>query len=864
MNKTAMRAGSFFTFLTMFVTLSADFAACFGQDTAFTYQGRVTDNGTNFTGVGQFEFALVTSTNNSVQATALATNTSGFITGIGVVNGGRGYTVAPTVTINPPGGSGTVATATATISGGVVVSITVNDAGTGYSGAPVVTVAPPPADIIYSTYWSNDGTDVGTSSGNNEPATAVNVAVSSGLFTVTLGNTNLANMTAIPATVFTDEPGLQLQIWFNDGVSGFAMLSPLQNLTPTPYAVEALNASSASNLTGALPVAQLSGTLAPAQLPAGVVTNNETNVVLNTVTINGGLDLPGVATIYAGGNSLMSVNGLGDFFAGLAAGHLDTSGVGNNTALGDNALSLNATGYYNTAVGNGALDLNTGGLANTALGASALYSNSGNDNTAMGTGALGSNTSGSGNTAAGYQAMLMNTNGSWNTAEGFNALYNNTGTGNIGLGYQAGYNITSGGSNIDIGSPGLAGDTNIIRIGTGQSSTYIAGILNGNGSGLTSINAAEVTSLNTGYGNFYLGLAGDTTSSGYYNTAIGFYALSYNTSGGDNTAIGDFALNSNVTGSDNTAIGNDAMTIGQYGSTNTVVGSYALYYDNTGSGNTAIGYAAMSFLGVGNYAGGTGNIALGDDAGISYQNNESDNIDIGSEGVTGENRTIHLGTQGTQTTTYLSGNVLLNGGLNVDQNGQNSGNIYSNALTFGVSSGEGIGSDRVSGRSDSYGLDFYTDFNKRMTIQQGGDVGIGNTNPGELFVVGTGGAYCNGTSWVNGSDRNSKRDFTAVNPVEVLAKISALPISEWQYKVDAAEVRHIGPMAQDFHAAFGLNGGDDKHISTVDEGGVALAAIQGLNQKLETENQEKNAKIRELEARLNQLEKTVQLLAEKK
>ena len=49
--------------------------------------------------------------------------------------------------------------------------------------------------------------------------------------------------------------------------------------------------------------------------------------------------------------------------------------------------------------------------------------------------------------------------------------------------------------------------------------------------------------------------------------------------------------------------------------------------------------------------------------------------------------------------------------------------------------------------------------------------------------------------------------------------------------------RHLSPMAQDFHAAFGLNGTDDKHIATVDEGGVALAAIQGLNEKVESGKQ---------------------------
>ena len=189
------------------------------------------------------------------------------------------------------------------------------------------------------------------------------------------------------------------------------------------------------------------------------------------------------------------------------------------------------------------------------------------------------------------------------------------------------------------------------------------------------------------------------------------------------------------------------------------------------------------------------------------------------------------------------------GGEVLDQANQNNGTV-ADALTFGSGSGEGIGSTRVSGQTDTDGLDFYTGFGKRLTILNNGQVGIGNANPTQLFVVGSGGAYCNGATWVNGSDRNTKQTFDAVNPGEVLAKVSALPITEWQYKVEADGTRHIGPMAQDFHAAFGLNGADDKHISTVDEGGVALVAIQGLNEKLN----EKDAEIADLKARLQKLE----------
>jgi hypothetical protein len=94
-----------------------------------------------------------------------------------------------------------------------------------------------------------------------------------------------------------------------------------------------------------------------------------------------------------------------------------------------------------------------------------------------------------------------------------------------------------------------------------------------------------------------------------------------------------------------------------------------------------------------------------------------------------------------------------------------------------------------------------------------------------------------------------------------LEKVSALPITEWKYKVEADGTEHLGPMAQDFHAAFGLNGSDDKHIATVDEEGVALAAIQGLNQKLE-ETRADNAALRadnaDLRARLEKLERLLQ------
>ena len=75
------------------------------------------------------------------------------------------------------------------------------------------------------------------------------------------------------------------------------------------------------------------------------------------------------------------------------------------------------------------------------------------------------------------------------------------------------------------------------------------------------------------------------------------------------------------------------------------------------------------------------------------------------------------------------------------------------------------------------------------------------------------------------SDRNVKERFEAVDPQVILAAVATLPIERWSYKREP--VRHLGPMAQDFTAAFGL-GADDRHIFPLDAAGVALAAIQEL------------------------------------
>ena len=102
-----------------------------------------------------------------------------------------------------------------------------------------------------------------------------------------------------------------------------------------------------------------------------------------------------------------------------------------------------------------------------------------------------------------------------------------------------------------------------------------------------------------------------------------------------------------------------------------------------------------------------------------------------------------------------------------------------------------------------------------------------------------------GPSLVDNSDRNIKESFEAIDPPALLAGVVTLPIERWSYKGEA--FRHLGPMAQDFAAAFGL-GADDRHIFTLDATGVALAAIQGLHGLVQAQQARLDALERELTA----------------
>ena len=862
--------------LTLLSALNSQLSTAFAQGTAFTYQGRVLDNGTSFTGTGQFQFALVTSTNTSSTATVTANPPSGgFITIINVTFGGKGYTTAPTVTIFGGGGSG--ATATATVNGGAVTSITVNNPGSGYTSSPTVTIAPPPANITYTTYWSNDGTSVNGS----EPAAAVVVGVSNGLFTVVLGDTTLANMQAIPAAVFTTQPDLQLRIWFSDGVNGFAALSPVQNLTPAPYAVKA---NSASNLLGSLPAGQLSGTIAATLLPGIVLTNGAANVTLTgTFSGNGA----GVTNI-----SVSSVGPAGTFSLILIP--LLSFAPGITLNVGPNPYSVVAVDVN----GDGKLDLIS---ANAGADTLTVLTNNGNA-------VFGSNATLSVGSEP-FSVVAADVNGD-GKPDLICANYNSstltvlTNNGSGGFGFSATLALPAGSGPYYVTAADINGDGKPDLIASDTfAPTGALTVFTNNGSGVFGSNATLIVGSEPNQV-----VVADVNGDGKPDLICANFASSTLTVL-TNNGHGVFGFNAtlSVSGGPVSVV---ATNIKGGGKPDLICANSSDYtltvFTNNGSGvfgsNATINVGAGPWQVVAADVNGDGILDLiSANAGASTltevevltnQQALAVNIPVVGNGSGLMNLNASQLTSGTVSLARLPSTVVTNTESNVTLNGTFSGNgsglspLNANVALLGA------------GQTFTGADTFYTPFTMNMgtygTVTFEGDFSVpgmvvsGGSTPGHMRfrnafeiwpnLAATAGGYLDvrsasglativltGTSgnvsaisYTTTSDRNVKENFTEIDPQAVLARVAVLPITEWSFKVDTA-TRHIGPMAQDFYAAFGV-GPDDKHIATVDEEGVALAAIQGLNQKLN----EKDAEIQDLKQSVADLKKLVQSLAEKK
>lgn len=322
---------------------------------------------------------------------------------------------------------------------------------------------------------------------------------------------------------------------------------------------------------------------------------------------------------------------------------------------------------------------------------------------------------------------------------------------------------------------------------------------------------------------------------------------------GFETAAGDNALNPLSTGAGNVAFGANALSQNTSGYSNTALGNSALRSSTTG----------------------TNNIAIGESSGVQLISGSND-IYIGNQGAgSAESNTLRIGAGGVQTKTFLAGVRGVVPAQNdgqpvvIDSSGQlgNVPNIFINSagLSFGNSLGQmlnlwgtqygvGIQNGALYSRSDDsffwYGGGTHSD----AKADAGGGTMFMSLNKLGLLINGD----VFGKSFNSTSDRNVKENFADINARDVLKKVVALPLHTWNYRDDEHKVKHLGPVAQDFHAAFNI-GPDDKHIAMVDADGVAIAAIQGLYQML----QEKDAVLRAQGEEIARLKLAVeQLLAQ--
>jgi trimeric autotransporter adhesin len=219
-----------------------------------------------------------------------------------------------------------------------------------------------------------------------------------------------------------------------------------------------------------------------------------------------------------------------------------------------------------------------------------------------------------------------------------------------------------------------------------------------------------------------------------------------------------------------------------------------------------------------------------------------------------------------------TGNQILAGSLSVIGGGANNTNIAPFATIPG-GAGNSAGANAFAAGT---GAEAFNQGSFVWADSSGGTIASTNNNSvtfradGGYRLYSNGGATLgvflahNGNAWSSISDRDAKKNFASVDGEAVLEKLASMPVQKWNYKWEKDDdVPNIGPMAQDFKRAF-YPGRDDKSITTLEFDGVELAAIQGLNEKVEVRSQKSEVRIQKLEAenaelrqRLEALEKIV-------
>jgi hypothetical protein len=761
---------------------------------------------------------------------------------------------------------------------------------------------------------------------------------------------------------------LEVSVRTNGGGS-YTTLSPLQPLTPTPYAIFA---AGASNVLGIVPGGGLSGSYSSA-----VTFNNAGNSFSGSFTGNGaGISNVNAATLggIAPGGFWKTTGNSGTLPGASFVGTTDNQPL-EFRVNGQRALRLESNspdapnfvaGYSNNVVGPGITSATIGGgghagatnrISGVGFGGTVA---GGNNNSVLSFSGVVSG--GANNTAAANAATISG--GSENYAGGdhdfiaggknnftTNSFYASIG-GGLANTNETSYSVVAGGYQNGVFSLGsvigggyqnqilnayavigggyhnqILGPTAVIGGGEGNligSAADHATIAGGFANTILGSDGLVMSTIGGGSGNMIQADTAFATIAGGISNAIQTASHSATIGGGANNVIQTGSTNSVIAGGINNVIHGIDATIGG-GSGNSATNDYA----TVGGGNQNVAGGFAAFVGGGGYNGATflGNQAIGPASTISgglgnlatnqyatvgggYRNLAGGNMATVSGGdqimATGSHATAGGGFQNSLSgnfATVAGGYQNTAGGIYATVPG-GTGNQAGGAYSFAAGNSAHATFDGAFVWADSQNAVYSSDRNDQFKVRAAGGMvldvsGSSHLNPAAFlinstsatgvglyivesstdaaFVVNNSGAGSiikgfngganavfevvhDGTVFSKGvaltSDRNVKDHFESVDTQAVLARVAALPLSEWSYRDDPRQTRHVGPVAQDFHAAFGLNGADDKHISMVDEGGIALAAIQGLNQKLADELKQKEAEITKLEQRLEALEKS--------
>jgi len=818
------------------------------------------------------------------------------------------------------------------------------DSGTNFNGTGLFEFAlVNPAGT--TNYWSNDGTAAG------QPALALSLTVTKGLYSVLLGDTTIPNMTvAISPAVFANSNVL-LRVWFNDGITGFQQLTPDQRIAAAGYAMQAQSAYTAANLTG---------TISLAQLPGAVVTNGATGVNVSGVFSGDGSALtnvpgavvwqpvastnftdagnqyylltnnaltqvnlsasPSVGEVIniggVGSNGFVVVPAAGQTIVGcvLAAGELWTEQIGAPTNAAWQAVASSSDGsqlaaavsfgaiYTTTNFGNTWTE-QTGAPTNADWESIASSSDGSHLAAAVYNGAIYTTTN-FGNTwteqtgaptNAEWESIASSSDGSHlatvddasgriYTSTNSGATWTQTSAPNYGWGPIA---SSSDGSHL-VAATGLftgAGPLAGTYISTNSGATWthtslspgswwIGFASSSDGSSLEAVEWGGIWG-STDSGNTWTEQMGAQTNNFWMavaSSADGNYLVA-----GRNGSMGGIYLSSGgqslpfagVAGQQVQFqyVGNGVWQPSSTPAPVTAISSSQLpapvltnSYPTTGLAQTIINpiTQAITVTGLKTLTGVLG----GDGSGLFLSASKLSSGTIP--------QSVLPGFQYTCDTVGGGSNNVAQGGFATVPGGFN--NTASGEYSFAAG---------YNAQATNNGAFVWSDGTGTPTISPNSNTVAFRASGGYYLFTGTNTAgaqlKAGATSWSTLSDRHMKKNFAPVNCEAILDKLAQIPIQQWNYQWENdSDTPNIGPMAQDFIAAF-YPGRDNSSISTLEFDGVELAAIQGLNQELKDEDgrrkadtealrgalKEKDAHIAALEKRLAALEAAVQKVSER-